>query len=45
VEVLVPSNTRAKPDVRMRDSFSSGTQMAWVIHPAEQFVEICQLPT
>jgi len=41
VEVLAPSNTRADLDARLRDFFSSGTQLAWVVHPEEQFVEIC----
>ena len=45
VEVLAPSNTRAELDARLRDFFSSGTQLVWVIHPEEQFVEICHSPT
>lgn len=45
VEVLAPSNTRADLDARLRDFFSSGTQLAWVIHPDDQFVEICRSPT
>ncbi|MGO8678745.1 MAG: Uma2 family endonuclease [Limisphaerales bacterium] len=41
VEVLSPGNTRAEIDERLRDFFSSGTQLAWIIHPEEQFVELC----
>ena len=26
---------------RLQDFFSSGTQLAWIIHPDEQFVEVC----
>ena len=45
VEVLAPSNTRAELDARLKDFFSSGTQLAWVVHPEEQFVEVCHSPT
>ena len=41
VEVLAPSNTRAEIDARLKDFFASGTQIAWVIHPDERFVEVC----
>jgi len=41
VEVLAPSNTRAELDARLKDFFSSGTELAWVVHPEEQFVEVC----
>ncbi|MBX3748126.1 MAG: Uma2 family endonuclease [Verrucomicrobiae bacterium] len=44
VEVLAPSNTRSELDARLRDFFDSGTRLAWVIHPMEQFVEICRSP-
>lgn len=44
VEVLSPNNTRAEIDERLRDFFSSGTQIAWIIHPDDQFVEICHSP-
>jgi len=27
------------------DFFSSGTKLAWIIHPEERFVEICHSPT
>jgi Uma2 family endonuclease len=45
VEILAPSNTRAEMDARLRDFFDSGTQLAWLIHPDEQFVEVCHSPT
>ena len=45
MEVLAPSNTRAELDARLKDFFSNGTQLAWVIHPEEQFVEVCHSPT
>jgi Uma2 family endonuclease len=45
VEVLAPSNTPAELNERLKDFFSSGTQLAWVVHPEEQFVEVCHSPT
>lgn len=45
VEVISPSNTRQEIDDRLKDFFASGTRIAWVIHPDEQFVEICHSPT
>ena len=41
VEVLSPSNTRAETDARLRDFFASGTQVAWVINPENESVEVC----
>ncbi len=41
VEVLSPNNTRAEIDARLRDFFASGTQMAWVIDPDGERVEVC----
>jgi len=41
VEVLSESNTRAEIDERLNDFFSSGTQIAWVIDPERQRVEVC----
>jgi len=41
VEVLSPNNTRAEIDERLKDFFASGTQIAWVINPDEQCVEVC----
>ena len=44
VEVLAPSNTPGEISQRLEDFFASGAQLAWVIHPEEQFVEICHSP-
>lgn len=44
VEVLAPSNARLELDARLRDFFDSGTRLAWVVHPVEQFVEVCRSP-
>jgi Uma2 family endonuclease len=41
VEVLSPNNTRAQIDERLKDFFESGTQIAWVIDPDQQCVEVC----
>jgi Uma2 family endonuclease len=41
VEVMSPSNSRTELNQRLRDFFSSGTQIAWVINPEAQSVEIC----
>jgi Uma2 family endonuclease len=40
VEVLSPNNTRAQIDARLKDFFESGTQLAWVIDPDQECVEI-----
>jgi Uma2 family endonuclease len=45
VEVLSPSNARREVDERLNDYFSSGTQLAWVIDPEREMVEICHSPT
>jgi Uma2 family endonuclease len=44
VEVLAPSNTAGEIAERLADFFASGTQLAWIIHPEEHFVEICHSP-
>jgi len=44
VEVLSPSNSPKEISERLADYFASGTQIAWVIHIEEQFVEICHSP-
>jgi len=44
VEVFSPNNTRAEVNERLRDFFASGTQIAWIIHPDKQYVEICHSP-
>lgn len=45
VEVLAPTNTPQEITERLKDFFASGTQIAWVIHPEEQFVELDHSPT
>ncbi len=41
VEVLSPSNHRGEIDQRLREYFASGTQIAWLIDPDAESVEIC----
>jgi len=41
VEVLSENTTRAEIDERLKDFFASGTQVAWVIDPERQRVEVC----
>jgi Uma2 family endonuclease len=41
VEILSPSNTRAEIDARLRDFFASGAQLAWIINPRDECVEVC----
>ena len=45
VEILAPSNTPADLHERLEDFFSSSTQLAWIIHPDEEFVEVCHALT
>jgi Uma2 family endonuclease len=45
VEILSPSNTRREVDERLRDYFSSGTKLAWVIDPDRELIEICRSTT
>ena len=45
VEILSPNNTRAEIDERLRDFFSSGTRLAWIINPDTECVEICRALT
>lgn len=42
VEVLATRGSRSEMDARLRDFFSSGTQIAWVVDPDRQFVEVCR---
>ena len=44
VEILSPNNTRAEIDERLRDFFASGTQLAWIINPETESVEVCHSP-
>src|SRR6266851_899382 len=41
IEILSPGNTRSEIDARLRDFFSSGTQIAWIISPDDESVEVC----
>jgi len=45
VEVLSENNTRAEIDERLKDFFASGTQIAWVIDPERETVEVCRSST
>jgi Uma2 family endonuclease len=42
VEILSENNTRTEIDERLKDFFASGTQIAWVIDPEQQRVEVCR---
>jgi Uma2 family endonuclease len=44
VEILSPNNTRAEIDARLKDFFGSGTQIAWIINPDAECVEVCHAP-
>ncbi|PYL00863.1 MAG: hypothetical protein DME19_03740 [Verrucomicrobia bacterium] len=44
VEILSPNNTRAEFDERLRDFFSSGARVAWIINPDADCVEVCHVP-
>ena len=44
VEALSPNNTRSEIDARLKDFFASGTQIAWIINPDEQCIEVCHSP-
>jgi Uma2 family endonuclease len=44
IEVLSPNNTRAEIDARLKDFFSSGTQIAWIIDPETEMAEVCYAP-
>jgi Uma2 family endonuclease len=44
IEILSPHNTRAEIDRRLTDFFASGSQIAWVINPETDSVEICHSP-
>lgn len=45
VEILSPSISAREITERLEDFFSSGTRLAWIVHPEEQFVEVCHSPT
>ena len=42
VEILSPSNSRSEIDARLHDFFASGTQIAWLINPDTDSVEVCR---
>jgi len=42
VEILSSNNTRAEINQRLRDFFSSGARLAWIIDPETESVEICR---
>lgn len=42
VEVLAPRSSRSEIDAHLKDFFSSGTEIAWVIDPDGKFVEVCR---
>jgi Uma2 family endonuclease len=44
VEVLSPNNALAEIDERLKDFFGSGTQIAWIINPDTECVEVCHAP-
>jgi Uma2 family endonuclease len=41
IEILSPNTPRGEIDERLRDFFSSGTQLAWIINPDTESVEVC----
>ncbi len=45
VEVLSPGNTRAEMDERLADFFASGARVVWIIHPDDEFAEVCRSRT
>jgi Uma2 family endonuclease len=42
VEVLSLNNTRKEINERLKDFFSSGTMLAWIIDPKSKRVEVCR---
>ena len=44
IEVLSPDNSRAEMTGRLKDFFSSGAQLAWLINPETEMAEICHAP-
>ncbi|MBI4325952.1 MAG: Uma2 family endonuclease [Chloroflexi bacterium] len=44
VEILSPNNARSEIDARLKDFFGSGTQIAWIINPEAECVEVCYSP-
>ncbi|HMJ91103.1 MAG TPA: Uma2 family endonuclease [Candidatus Acidoferrum sp.] len=44
IEVLSPDNSRTEMTARLKDFFSSGTQLAWLINPESEMTEVCRAP-
>src|SRR5688572_2246510 len=44
VEILSPNNSRTEIDERLKDFFGSGTQIAWVVNPEQECLEVCHAP-
>lgn len=44
VEVLSPNNSRTEISERLKEFFASGTQIAWIIDPDRESVEVCYAP-
>jgi Uma2 family endonuclease len=44
IEVLSEHNSRAEIDARLKDFFSSGTRIAWIIDTEKERVEVCHSP-
>ncbi len=42
VEILSLNNTRTEIDERLKDFFASGTQIAWIVNPEAECVEVCR---
>jgi Uma2 family endonuclease len=45
IEVLSPNNTPDEITKRLKDFFSSGTRLAWIINPQDESAEVCHSPT
>ena len=41
IEVLAPRKRRPEVERRLKDFFSSGTKLAWIIDPEEECAEVC----
>ncbi|MEK7684450.1 MAG: Uma2 family endonuclease [Verrucomicrobiota bacterium] len=41
VEILSLNNTRREINERLKDFFASGTQIAWIVDPEAEWVEVC----
>jgi len=44
IEVVSEGNTRSEMTARLRDFFSSGCRLAWIVDPFEEYVEVCRSP-